>query len=72
MRINGFMFLSLSVLNLEDRLGLVVSPQSLLSAGHITLRTAAGLFLSASPPSTPGGIVGFLVVSDLFIVTGNQ
>ncbi|AFG40038.1 hypothetical protein P12B_c1171 [Escherichia coli P12b] len=37
-RINGFMFFSLSVLNLEDHLGLVISPQSPLSAGYITLR----------------------------------
>lgn len=30
------MFFSLSVLNLEDHLGLVISPQSPLSAGYIT------------------------------------
>ena len=51
-RINGFMFFSLSVLNLEDHLGLVISPQSPLSAGYITV--------------TPGGIVGFLIVSYRF------
>ena len=32
------MFFSLSVLSLEDHLGLVTSPQSPLSAGYITLR----------------------------------
>ena len=32
------MFFSLSTLSLEDHLGLVISPQSPLSAGYITLQ----------------------------------
>lgn len=40
-RINRFMFFNLSELNLEDHLGLVISPQSTLSAGYITLQACA-------------------------------
>ncbi len=62
-RINGFMFFSLSVLNLEDHLGLVISPQSPLSAGFITLRACRRSLPLRFSTVTPGGIVGFLIVS---------
>ncbi len=62
-RINGFMFFSLSVLNLEDHLGLVISPQSPLSAGYITLRACRRSLPLRFSTVTPGGIVGFLIVS---------
>ncbi|BAI57976.1 conserved hypothetical protein (plasmid) [Escherichia coli SE15] len=58
-RINGFMFFSLSVLNLEDHLGLVISPQSPLSAGYITLRACRRSLPLRFSTVTPGGIVGF-------------
>ena len=62
-RINGFMFFSLSVLNLEDHLGLVISPQSPLSAGYITLQACRRSLPLKFSTVTPGGIVGFLVMS---------
>ena len=65
-RINGFMFFSLSVLNLEDHLGLVISPQSPLSAGYITLRACRRSLPLRFSTVTPGGIVGFLIVSYRF------
>lgn len=65
-RINGFMFFSLSVLNLEDHLGLVISPQSPLSAGYITLRACRRSLPLRFSAVTPGGIVGFLIVSYRF------
>ncbi|XFR42892.1 hypothetical protein AAHU66_12425 [Klebsiella pneumoniae] len=57
------MFFSLSVLNLEDHLGLVISPQSPLSAGYITLRACRRSLPLRFSTVTPGGIVGFLIVS---------
>lgn len=65
-RINGFMFFSLSVLNLEDHLGLVISPQSPLSAGYITLRACRRSLPLRFSTVTPGGIVGFPIVSYRF------
>jgi hypothetical protein len=65
-RINGFMFFSLSALNLEDHLGLVISPQSPLSAGYITLRACRRSLPLRFSTVTPGGIVGFLIVSYRF------
>ena len=65
-RINGFMFFSLSVLNLEDHLGLVISPQSPLSAGYITLRACRRSLPLRFSTVTPGGIVGFLIVCYCF------
>ncbi len=65
-RINGFMFFNLSVLNLEDHLGLVISPQSPLSAGYITLRACRWSLPLRFTTVTPGGIVGFLVMSYRF------
>ena len=65
-RINGFMFFSLSVLNLEDHLGLVISPQSPLSAGYITLRACRRSLPLRFSTVTPVGIVGFLIVSYRF------
>lgn len=65
-RINGFMFFNLSVLNLEDHLGLVISPQSPLSAGYITLRACRRSLPLRFSTVTPGGIVGFLIVSYRF------
>lgn len=65
-RINGFMFFSLSALNLEDHLGLVISPQSPFSAGYITLRACRRSLPLRSTTVTPGGIVGLLVLSYLF------
>lgn len=62
-RINGFMFFSLSALNLEDHLGLVISPQSPLSAGYITLRACRRSLRLRFSTVTPGGIVGLLVMS---------
>lgn len=60
------MFFSLSVLNLEDHFGLVISPQSLLSAGYITLRACRRSLPPRFSTVTPGGIVGFLIVSYRF------
>ena len=65
-RINGFMFFSLSALNLEDHLGLVISPQSPLSAGYITLQACRRSLPLRFSTVTPGGIVGFLIVSYWF------
>ena len=65
-RINGFMFFSLSVLNLEDHLGLVISPQSPLSAGYITLRACRRSLPLRFSTVTPGGIVGLPVMSYRF------
>ncbi|EEW5992135.1 hypothetical protein D6I70_08200 [Escherichia coli] len=65
-RINGFMFFSLSALNLEDHLGLVISPQSPLSAGYIILRECRRSQSLRFTTVTPGGIVGLLVMSYLF------
>ena len=65
-RINGFMFFSLSALNLEDHLGLVISPQSPLSAGYITLQACRRSLPLRFSTVTPGGIVGFLIVSYRF------
>lgn len=65
-RINGFMFFSLSVLNLEDHLGLVISPQSPLSAGYITLRACRRSLPLRFTTVTPGGIVGLLIMSYRF------
>lgn len=65
-RINGFMFFNLSVLNLEDHLGLVISPQSPLSAGYITLRACHRSLPLRFSAVTPDGIVGFLIVSYRF------
>ncbi|UJD92644.1 hypothetical protein FS594_26980 (plasmid) [Rahnella aquatilis] len=63
-RMNGFMFFNLSVLNLEDHLGLVISPQSPLSAGYITLRACRRSLPLRFSAVTPGGIVGLLVMSN--------
>lgn len=60
------MFFSLSTLNLEDHLGLVISPQSPLSAGYITLRACRRSLPLRFTTVTPGGIVGLLVMSYLF------
>lgn len=65
-RINGFMFFSLSALNLEDYPGLVISPQSPLSAGYITLRACRRSLPLRFTTVTAGGIVGLLVMSYLF------
>jgi len=65
-RINGFMFFSLSALNLEDHPGLVISPQSPLSAGYITLRACRRSLPLRFSTVTPGGIVGSLVMSYRF------
>ncbi|ECW0088137.1 hypothetical protein F3Q21_01000 [Salmonella enterica subsp. enterica] len=65
-RINGFMFFSLSVLNLEDHLGLVISPQSPLSAGYITLRACRRSLPLRLSTVTSGGIVGLLAMSYRF------
>ncbi len=65
-RINGFMFFSLSALNLEDHLGLVISPQSPLSAGYITLQACRRSLPLRFSTVTPGGIVGLLVMSYRF------
>lgn len=65
-RINGFMFFNLSVLNLEDHLGLVISPQSPLSAGYITLQACRRSLPLRFSTATPGGIVGLLVMSYRF------
>ncbi|EBH2659670.1 hypothetical protein ETH75_23510 [Salmonella enterica] len=62
-RINGFMFFNLSALNLEDHLGLVISPQSPLSAGYITLRACRRSLPLRFSTVTPGGIVGLLIMS---------
>ncbi len=60
------MFFSLSVLNLEDHLGLVISPQSPLSAGYITLRACRRSLPLRFSNVTPGGIVGLPVMSYRF------
>ncbi len=60
------MFFSLSALNLEDHLGLVISPQSPLSAGYITLRACRRSLPLRLSTVTPGGIVGLLVMSCRF------
>jgi hypothetical protein len=65
-RINEFMFFNLSVLNLEDHLGLVISPQSPLSAGYITLQACRRSLPLRFSTVTPGGIVGLLVMSYRF------
>ncbi|EAB2306689.1 hypothetical protein GFW03_24055 [Salmonella enterica] len=65
-RINGFMFFSLSVLNLGDHLVLVLSPQSPLSAGYITLRVCRRSLPLRFSTITPGGIVGLPVMSYRF------
>lgn len=65
-RINGLMFFSLSALNLEAHPGLVISPQSPLSAGYITLRACRRSLPLRFSTVTPGGIVGFLIVSYRF------
>ena len=65
-RINGFMFFSLSALNLEGYVGLVISPQSPLSAGYITLRACRRSLPLRFTTVTAGGIVRFLIVSYLF------
>ncbi|EAA9055787.1 hypothetical protein AID13_24920 [Salmonella enterica subsp. enterica] len=62
-RINGFMFFSLAALNLEDHLGLVISPQSPLSAGYITLQACRRSLPLRFTTVTPGGIIGFPVMS---------
>lgn len=62
-RINGFMFFSLSALNLEDHLGLVISPQSPLSAGYITLRACRRSLPLRFTTATPGGVVRLLIMS---------
>lgn len=62
-RINGFMFFSLSALNLGDHLGLVISPQSPLSAGYITLQACSRSLPLRFSTVTPGRIVGLLVMS---------
>ncbi len=58
-RISG----SFSVLNLEGHLGLVISPQSPLSAGYITLRACRRSLPLRFSTVTPGGIAGLLIVS---------
>lgn len=60
------MFFSLSVLNLEDHLGLVISPQSPLSAGYITLRACRRSLPLRFSAVTSGEILGFLVMSYRF------
>ncbi len=60
------MFFSLSVLNLEDHLGLVISPQSPLSAGYITLQACRRSLPLRFSTVTPGGIVRLLVMSYRF------
>ncbi|KAB3084706.1 hypothetical protein F9222_24940 [Escherichia coli] len=67
-RINGFMFFSLSALNLEAHPGLVIPPQSPLSAGYITLQACRRSLLLRFTTVTPGGIVGLLVMSYLFSI----
>lgn len=62
-RINGFMFFCLSALNLGDHLGLVISPQSPLSAGYITLRVCRRSLPLRFTTVTAGGIVGFNAMS---------
>ncbi len=57
------MFFNLSVLNLKDHLGLVISPQSPLSAGYITLQACRRSLPLRFSTVTPGGIVGLLVMS---------
>ncbi|MFA9570543.1 hypothetical protein, partial [Escherichia coli] len=47
----------------EDHLGLVISPQSPLSAGYITLRACRRSLPLRFSTVTPGGIVGVLIVS---------
>lgn len=60
------MFFSLSAFNLEDHLGLVISPQSPLSAGYITLRACRRSLPLRFTTVTAGGIVGLLVMSYRF------
>lgn len=60
------MFFSLSALNLEDHLGLVISPQSPLSVGYITLRACRRSLPLRLSTVTHDGIVGLLVMSYRF------
>ncbi|MBD9998415.1 hypothetical protein FOT18_26980, partial [Escherichia coli] len=64
--ITGFMFFCLSFLILGDLLGLVISPQSPLSACSIPLRACCRSLPLRFSTVTPGGFVWFLIVSDRF------
>ena len=68
-RINGFMFFSLSALNLEDHLGIVISSQSPLSAGYIILRACRRSLLLRFTIITASRIVGFLILSYLLNIS---
>lgn len=59
------MFFNLSALNLGDRLGLVTSPQSPLSAGYITLRVCRRSLPLRFTIATTNGIVRFIIMSNL-------
>lgn len=59
------MFFSLSALNLGDRLGLVTSPQSPLSAGYITLRACRRSLPLRFTIATANGIGKLLIMSNL-------
>lgn len=65
-RINGVMFFSLSVIKSEDHPGLVIPPQSPLSAGYITPRACRRSLPFGFSTVIPGGIVGSLVMSYRF------
>ncbi|ECI4632870.1 hypothetical protein AH97_24335, partial [Salmonella enterica subsp. enterica] len=53
----------ISALNLEDHLGLVISPQSPLSAGYITLRACRRSLPLRLTTVTTSGVVRFLIMS---------
>ncbi len=59
------MFFNLSALNIGDRLDLVTSPQSPLSAGYITLRTCRRSLPLRFTIATTYGIGRLLIMSNL-------
>jgi hypothetical protein len=60
------MFFSFSIFSLEDHLGLVISPQSPLSAGYITLRAYHRSLPLRLTAVTFSGVVGLLIMSCRF------
>jgi hypothetical protein len=60
------MFFNLSVLSLEEHLGLVISPHSPLSAGYITLWAYHRSLPLRITAVTFGGVVGQLIMSCRF------
>lgn len=57
------MFFSFSIFSLEDHLGLVISPQSPLSAGYITLWAYHRSLPFRLTTVTIGEVVRFLIMS---------